>query len=182
MEDVNTVIIPTRVRDKIPHDQSFPIGAERISIALASATQLPLLVLDFRSDRYKHVRLGHLSFFSVTYSGKDMSRVNSLLRTGVPLFNKWTIGVRPVSRTSRHFVQQYILETALPRVKGWLDQRIGLEHPGVEAIEFFFDEGKEEFVEKQEARRQPMRESNPKSGSVNVESPKAASTKKDPRP
>jgi hypothetical protein len=90
--------------------------------------------------------------------------------------------VRPVSRTSRHFVQRYILETALPRVKAWLDQRVGLEHPGVEAIEFFFDEGKEEFVEKREARRQPMRKPNPKSGSVHVESSRAASTKKESRP
>lgn len=180
MEDVKTVIIPTGVKDKIPHDLSFPIGAERISIALASTTQLPLLVLHFRSYRFKQVRLGHSPFLSATYSGQEMSAVNCLLPTGVPLFNQWQIEVMPVSRVFRHLVQQYILDSALPRVKDWLDQRVDLEHPGVETIGFFFNESKEEFVERQQARRQPTRESNQKSESIGVENPTAKPTKRAP--
>ena len=32
-------IIPTRTRRKIPHELSYPIGAERISVALAETPQ-----------------------------------------------------------------------------------------------------------------------------------------------
>jgi dsDNA-binding SOS-regulon protein len=159
MEDVKPVIIPTRIKDKISHELSFPIGAERISIALASVKQLPQLVLDFCSDRFGQVRLGHDAFLSVRYAGREKP-VNPISSySGIPSNNKWEIVGRPVSRIFRHRIQLYILDSALPQIKQWLDQRVNLDHEGSEALGFFFDEKKEEFVSKQRARLQPVRES-----------------------
>jgi hypothetical protein len=156
MEDVKTVIIPTRTKEKISHELSFPIGAERISIALASAPQLPELVLHFRSDRWYQVRLGHYPILSVRYSGKNWA-YNPVTFSGIPLFNKWEIEVNPVPRPFRHRIQQYILESALPQIRQWLDQRADLAHEGTDTFGFFFDEGKEEFVPNLLARPQPLR-------------------------
>jgi hypothetical protein len=104
-EDVKPVTIPTRIKDKISHELSFPIGAERVSIALASVKQLPQLVLDFCSDRFGQVRLGHEAFLSVRYSGREKP-VNPISSySGVAFNNKWGIVVRPVSRTFRHRIQ-----------------------------------------------------------------------------
>src|SRR5208282_6089188 len=145
MEDVPAIIIPTRSRAKVSHELSFPIGAERISTALASATQLPQLVLDFRSDRFNQVRFGHYPFLSIRYSSGE-PQYNSISTSGIPLFNKWEIVVRPVPRIFRHRIQQYILDSALPQIKQWLDQRFNLAQEGSDTLGFFFNEEKEEFV------------------------------------
>ena len=50
VEENKPIIIPTRFKAKISHELSFPIGAEKISIALASVPQLAQLVLHFNSD------------------------------------------------------------------------------------------------------------------------------------
>jgi hypothetical protein len=156
MEDVKTVIIPTRTKAKVSHELSFPIGAERISMALASVMQLPQLVLHFRSDRWNQVRFGHYPFLSVTYSGKEWTN-NPVDSSGIPLFNRWEIEVNPVPRILRHRIQQYILDSALPQIRQWLDQRADLAHEGSDTLDFFFDEEKEEFVPKLLARPQPLR-------------------------
>jgi hypothetical protein len=75
----------------------------------------------------------------------------------VPLFSKWEIGVKPVPRTVRHRIQQYILDSALPQIRQWLDQRADLAHEGTDTLDFFFDEEKEEFVPKLHAHPQPLR-------------------------
>jgi hypothetical protein len=167
MEDEKTVI-PTGTKAKISHTLSFPIGAERISAALASTAQLPELVLHFSSDRFNQVRYGHYPFLSVRYSGRQMP-INPIFSSGLPLFNKWEIMVKPVPRALRHRIHQYILDTALPRIKQWLDQRVNLAHPGSESLAFFFDEKKEEFVLEEDTRPQPIR-------AAHVEGPKTAGT------
>jgi hypothetical protein len=155
MEEVSTVIIPTRTK-KISHELSFPIGAERISVALGSVEQLPQLVLHFSSDYFNRVRSGHYPFLWVRYRGRELP-INPVSSSGIPLFNKWEIAVGPVPRVLRHRIRQYVLDTALPQIKQWLDQRVDLAHSGSESLTFFFDEKKEEFVLEQIARRQPMR-------------------------
>jgi hypothetical protein len=157
MEDVKTVIIPTRTKMRISHELSFPVGAERISIALASVMQLPQLVLHFRSDRFNQVRFGHYPFLSVTYSGKEWT-YNPVDSSGIPLFNRWEIEVKPVPRAFRHRIQRYILDSALPQIKQWLDHRANLAQEGSDNLGFLFNEEKEEFVPEQVAHLQPIRE------------------------
>ena len=155
MEEVKMVIIPTRSKRKISHELSFPIGAEQISIALAAVEQLPELVLDFSSDYFNRVRSGHYPFLRVMHSGGEKP-VNPI--SGVPLVSEWEIAVWPVPRVLRHRIRQYILDTGLPQIRQWLDQRVHLAHSGNESLIFFFDETKEEFVLEQDARVQPIRE------------------------
>ena len=158
MEDVKTAIIPTRTKAKISHELSFPIGAERISVALAAATQLPQLVLHFRPDYFNGVRCGRYPFLRVQYSRAEKP-IDFIPPSVASLFNEWQIVVWPVPRVFRHRIQQYILDLALPQIKQWLDQRVNLAQPGSESLTFLFDEKKEEFVPEQLVRLQPMRES-----------------------
>jgi hypothetical protein len=107
-------------------------------MALAAAPQLPELILHFRSDRWNQVRFGHYPFLSVTYSGKNWG-YNPVALSGVPLINKWEIEVNPVPRTVRHRIQHYILDSALPQIRQWLDQRADLAHDGTDTLGFFFE-------------------------------------------
>jgi hypothetical protein len=157
MEDVKAIVIPTGTKAKISHELSFPIGAEKISMALASTKQLPLLVLHFRADYYYRVRFGHYPFLRVAYSGAKKA-ISPLSANGIPLFNEWEIAVMPVPRVFRHRIQQYILNVALPQVKQWLDERVHLTHEGNDMLTFFFNEEKEEFVPEQSSHPQPIRE------------------------
>jgi hypothetical protein len=169
MEDVKLVIIPTRTKAKISHELSFPIGAERISVSLATAAQFPRLVLHFKQDYFNGVRFGHYPFLRAKYDGR--AKVNNLGgNPDIPLFNEWEITVWPVPRVLRHRIQRYIVDSALPQIRQWLDQRVHLAGPGDDTLTFLFDEKKEEFIPEHRAHPQPMRE-NP--------TPK---TRKDPRP
>jgi hypothetical protein len=116
MEEMKAAIIPTRSKAKISHALSFPIGAERVSVALASAVQFPQLVLDFRSDYFNTVRSGRYPFLRVMNScaEKPIARPFS---SGVPTLSEWSIAVWPVLRVFRHRVQRYILDSALTQIK-----------------------------------------------------------------
>ena len=161
MEDINIFIIPTRSKAKISHELSYPIGAERISIALASVVQLAQLVLHFKSDRFNQVRFGQSPFLDVTYKGKDqlerLAKMNLSNSAGIPLWNRWEIEVKPVPRILRHRIHQYILDSALPQIKQWLDQRANLAQEGSDKLSFFFNEQKDEFESEQLGRPQPIR-------------------------
>jgi hypothetical protein len=152
--DVKTVIIPTGTKAKISHELSFPIGAERISLALASTSQLPQLVLHFRRDYFNGVRFGRYPFLRVHYSRRE--KPSDLLSPPVAsLFSEWQIWVWPVPRILRHHIQQYIVDSGLPRIKQWLDHHVNLAQPGSESLTFLFDEKKEEFVTERGSRLQP---------------------------
>jgi hypothetical protein len=116
MEDVKAIIIPTGTKAKISHELSFPIGAEKISMALASTKQLPLLVLRFRSDYYYRVRFSEYPFLHVAYSGTKKP-INPVSANGIPLFNEWEIELVLVPRVFRHRIQQYISSSL--RSSGW---------------------------------------------------------------
>jgi hypothetical protein len=49
-------IIPTRLKAKISHELSFPIGAEKLSSALLGVPQFMKLSLHFKGDRWRLVR------------------------------------------------------------------------------------------------------------------------------
>jgi hypothetical protein len=62
-----------------------------------------------------------------------------------------------VPRVLRHPIHQYIIDSALPRIKEWFDQRVDLDQPGNASLSFFFDESKEEFVFEEDAHLEPER-------------------------
>ena len=156
VEDTQSIIIPTRSKAKISHELSYPIGAERISVALASVAQLPALVLHFRGDWYDRLRFGRYPYLRVVYS-RIPKPINPESASGIPLFNEWEIIVKPVRRSSRHKIQQHMLTAALPQVEEWLRQRADLMQPGNDILTFFYDEDSDIFSEERETRLQPIR-------------------------
>jgi hypothetical protein len=158
MAEVKPVIIPTRTRQKIPHDSCYPIGAEKTSHALAGASQFGDLVLHFRHDygrkhdarQYRFLQAGYSSLYKEwTPHFPD--------RNGLPLFSEWQVEVFPVPRFLRHRVQQDILNNALAEIRMWLDKRISTCLTGSETLTFFYDEDTEEFASKADSRLQPDR-------------------------
>jgi hypothetical protein len=159
MVEVNAIVIPTRTGRKISHQLSFPIGAERTSIPLASVRQLPQLVVHFGSDYFNRVRSGHYPFLWIRYVGRNQL-IDPVSSSGIPLFNQWEIAVGPVPSVLRHRIHLEILGTALLRIRRGLDQRVDLEHSGSESLTLFFDEKdekKEEVVLEQDSRLEPAR-------------------------
>jgi hypothetical protein len=76
---------------------------------------------------------------------------------GVPLFNEWEVSVYPVPRVHRHSIQQYIIDTALPKINEWLRERAELQLPGEHILTFFFDERKDEFTPESDLQPHPQR-------------------------
>ena len=159
MELDQKFVIPTASRAKISHKLSYPVGAERVSTALASVPQHAELKLHFYSGFDIQLRSGHYEFLRVEYL--DNARpsqewpISSLYKRSEQ--GRWEIVVQPVPRTLRHRVKQYILDSALTQVAQWLIQRKELSQQGNDILAFFYDEKGEEFVPRHLTRLEPLR-------------------------
>jgi hypothetical protein len=67
MEDVQPLLIPTLSKTKISRHLSYPVGAEKVSSALASCVQFPLLKLHFYFRFDNSLRRGEYEFLRVEY-------------------------------------------------------------------------------------------------------------------
>jgi hypothetical protein len=114
VEDVQPYIIPTLSRAKISHHLSYPVGAAAVSMALASAKQLPDVKLHFYFWSDLWLRNGHYEFFRVEYLNNATPAeewpISSLFKR--PPQYCWEIVVQPVPRVNRHRINEYILESA----------------------------------------------------------------------
>jgi hypothetical protein len=159
MEDVQPSIIPTLSRAKISHDLSYPIGAEAVSLALGSTVQLPLLSLHFYFWSSSWLRRGHYEFLRVEYLNNATPAENwpiwHLYQR--PPQHRWEIVVQPVPRSVRHRIKQYILDSALPQIAGWLSDRAQLTQQGNDMLTFFYDEQTEEFAARPLTKLEPLR-------------------------
>ena len=154
MEKVKPHIIPTNYRAKISHELSFPIGAERISIALAEVPQLELLNITFLSNYSHAVPAWELPFLTVRYA--NIPKMREFVKPdGSLYFHAWSIDVRPVQRELRHRIQTYIVNSALPAVACWLVERGDLRMEGRDELNFTLDMQKDEFVTGRVAQLQP---------------------------
>jgi hypothetical protein len=160
VEAVQPYIIPTLSKSKISHHLSYPVGAAAVSVALASVTQLPELKLHF----YWPVRsplsnMKNYEFLRVEYLNNAMPPVDaSHLYGRLPQY-RWEIVVQPVPRANRHRINGYILESALPRIAGWLSDRSELTQRGSDILTFSYDEKAEEFESRALTRLEPFRRS-----------------------
>jgi len=152
-------VVPTASRTKISHKLSYPVGAECISIALASVPQLAELRLHFYSGFDTQLRCGHYEFIRVEYlKNAHPSQewpIRALYRR--PEQGRWEIVVQPVPCTVRHRVKQYIEDSALTQIAQWLIQRKELTQRGGDIFAFFYDEKDEEFVARHLTRLEPLR-------------------------
>jgi len=159
VEDVQPYIIPTLSRAKISHHLSYPIGAAAVSTALASTVQLPELKLHFYFGSDLWLRNRHYEFFRVEYLNKGTPAEEwpiSSLHKRAPQY-RWEIVVQPVPRVNRHRINEYILESALPRVASWLSERTELAQQGSDLLTFFYDEKAEKFETRPLTRLEPLR-------------------------
>lgn len=156
VEDTRPIIIPTRYKAKISGELSFPIGAEKISAALASVPQLSKLVLQFGSDYKQKTRSGRYTCLRVRYARLSLP-VNPVSSSGIPLFNEWEIEVKPVPRTCRHRIQEHIVHVALPQIERWLLERSTLEQRGSDTLVLSYDQQNDTFSVEQESRLEPLR-------------------------
>lgn len=160
MEPDQQFVIPTTWRAKISHKLSYPVGAERISVALASAPQLAELKLRFSSGSDVQLRGGHYEFLRVDYLNNAPPSQEwpiSILFYGYLERAQWEIVVQPVPRTLRHRVRQYILDSALAEIAQWLIQRKELGQQGNDILAFFYDEKGDVFVSRHLTRLEPLR-------------------------
>ena len=165
MESEKPYIIPTRFKSKISHELSFPIGAERISQALAETPQFAKLILHFNSERWRSngdrwlsIKHGYYEIFRVSYSGRRAQMAaERLAEDGESLWSEWQLDVFPVPRALRHRFHEYILETALPQVKDWLRKRNNPGHSGEDVLSFIYDEHKDELTSETRFDPKPLR-------------------------
>jgi hypothetical protein len=160
MEGLQPTIIPTSSRSKIPRTLSYPIGAEAISAALASAAQLSEIKLIFYFWSDFNLRRREYEFLRVEYlkSARAAEKwpIWSLYRR--PPQSRWEIVVQPVPRVFRHRIRQYILDSALPQIAQWLLERTDLGQPGHDVLTFFYDEKSDEFISRTLTHLEPLRD------------------------
>jgi hypothetical protein len=140
------IIIPTRYKNKISQNLSYPVGAKEVSEALVSVPQFSELELRFFSYRfYPYWKRGNYEFLGVQFS-------TPVLHDG---WSEWQIEVQPVPRVLRHRFHQYILEIALPQMAKWLVERAGAEQG--QGVAFSYDEKSDEFITRSFESLQPLR-------------------------
>jgi hypothetical protein len=128
-------------------------------MALASTVQLPDLKLHFYFWSDLWLRNGHYEFFRVEYLNNGTPAEDwpiSSLYKRAPQY-RWEIVVQPVPRVNRHRINEYILESALPRVASWLSERTELAQQGSDVLTFFYDEKAEKFESRPLTRLEPLR-------------------------
>jgi len=152
-------VIPTASRVKISQRLSYPVGAEALSLALASVPQLVEIRLHFYWWSDHNLRSGHYEFLRVEY----LNNVRPLQEWPIwnlykrPAQGRWEIVVQPVPRTVRHRVKQYVADFALTQIAQWLTARRGLTQQGGDILAFFYDEKGEDFVVRNLTRLEPLR-------------------------
>jgi hypothetical protein len=107
MQDIQPIIIPTLSKTKISSKLSYPVGAEQISVALASAPQLAEIKLHFYLSRFHGnlVNKGrrYHEFLRVEYTNDSAPAQEWPIIDpyGCPLQGGWEIIVQPVPRAMR---------------------------------------------------------------------------------
>lgn len=152
-------LIPTLSHAKIGHTLSYPVGAEKVSLALAPVAQFPNLKLHFYFWSDHPLRRGNYEFLRVEYlrDARPQQEWPILeLYKRAPQY-MWEIVVHPVPRVLRHRIHEHILNSALPQVVRWLDERNGLNQQRNDILAFFYDEKAQEFTARQLTRLEPLR-------------------------
>lgn len=166
MSGAEHYVIPTARKSRISHLLSWPIGAERLSLALASVPQLRLLSLQFVQNWYDKMHFPRYPVLSTFYLHNEITFKSV---TGQTVSTEWLIHVHPVRRQFRHRIQEYMLAEGLPIAARWFEERSDLCLRGYDKLVFFYEEETDTFSIERETRLQPSRE--PRSRQHPVNSP-----------
>ena len=123
------MLIPTRLKVKLPLDFSYPIGAEKLSEALASVPQFEKLVIWFSSYNYsasdrqilrKENEPYEIFRISMIHPLKSLSSSKQFIEEG--FYNEnWEIHVYPVPRELKSVAKQFLIDEVLPQAKVWME-------------------------------------------------------------
>ena len=154
-------LIPTLSKSKISSHLSYPIGAEAVSAATASASQFAQLQLRFYFLSDDSLRRGHYEFLRAEYrhAERGLNDWTTLHLYRRPPQYRWEIVVQPVPRVFRNRIKQHILDSALPHIASWLSERSQLESQGSDILAFFFDEKTSEVIVRRATKLEPNRTS-----------------------
>jgi hypothetical protein len=123
-------MIPTRYRDKLPREQSYPVGAGAISEAQADAPHVEALSVAFQDQAVWHAsefrrilserqpyRILEASFRPASKPGISASK--HMIELGW-YDEVWEIQVYPVLAEFRHRANRLLIEQGLPGIARWL--------------------------------------------------------------
>jgi hypothetical protein len=145
-------LVPTTRKSRISHLLSWPIGAEKLSLALASVPQLRLLSLEFVQDWYDRMHFPRYPVLSTVYLHNEVPFKSV---TGESVSTEWLVRVHPVGRQFRHRIQEHILAEELPVAAKWFRERATLCLLGMDRLVFFYEEETDTFSAERETRLQP---------------------------
>ena len=134
------MLIPTQSKQPLPHEHSYPIGAQAITGALAKVPQLAELGLSFYSfNKFHYESCGNCLVLAAEYRHLHvgLSASNIMVEEGwyEPC---WQVAVYAVPRKNRHAINIALVSMGLSAVEEWLCEartetwldsfhRIGLE-------------------------------------------------------
>src|SRR6266566_2080298 len=136
--------LPTLWKERLPHYLSYPLGAQKISEALAGVTESPNIGLHFSNhSKQDH---GTQRPYAVLEGGyrrmpRSFSESNMFIEQG---WNdpKWSVTVQAVPRELKHDIQLLLLKEGLPRLKAWfIANRAFFGREGQHSISVKYDEG-----------------------------------------
>jgi len=150
-------MFPVIYKDRIPHTESYPIGAQQISTALADVPQAQMLAIAFGrygshlgyvsawQARGPESNWKHRAVLQISYSRQrpDISTSKLAIKLGV-LEPRWHIRVWSAPRRLRHTINLLLAGEGLPRIRNWLVERPRLHGKFTrEGMLVLFDEEKE---------------------------------------
>jgi len=114
-------LFTTSSKDRIGSYLSWPVGAERISIALAEVPQASIIKLTFSEHWPKY----HQGKWPLSYSvfKAEYCRYRNMHRIGE---SSWAVCVRPVPRDQRAKVKEALESKGFTKVADWLSKNAGL--------------------------------------------------------
>jgi hypothetical protein len=125
------MLIPTRIKFKLPHTMSYPIGAESISEAFFGIPQYEKLIISFTTTNFAFGADFHEARKQNNpYKVFEVSMVRPLkhLTSGKQFVEEgfydenWEVHVYPVPKEFRSNANVLLLTTVLPKAKLWLQE------------------------------------------------------------
>ena len=154
---METITANPLYRKKIANWQSYPLGAEAISSALADVPQYSRLAVAFHDDYsrrgavdsrvYRVLRLSYRRLSNAPPSDKPANELGWFDRN-------WEIEVNPIPRIRRHLIKGQLLNYGLPEVRQWL-LRHATHRMGRESLELIFSEDTEKLSLKAVSHLEP---------------------------
>ena len=139
-------MFPTKSKDKIPKDFSYPTNASLLSEALADVPQASQLGIYFGFDRTANALRKNAKPYPVIKITYYRGEQSGFSRTNINSEPQWQISVEAVPREIVHRVKELIQTQALPEMRVWCGKKSKVvDEQGYHCLRFFYDELRDEL-------------------------------------